>query len=539
MANPDRARFDVNKRPTLAAVSNVDGETPVSLWADPNTHTLITTAGGGGGSGDGAILDGVNATVKATVFDLVNSNPQAMQIVDANGDAITSFGGGTQYTNGVVVASPVGSVALGYDGANVRAMAVTPEGYQDIANGYKDVVFSTGIVAAVGTTDVSNYKWVSVHIVTQGTSSSVAFQVSNDNTNWVALPLMVSSNLGDAVPATSVTSAGVLYFGAINAKYFRLNVTGISAGTTAGVIQFSATGSPLIGSMNVGRVGSIVAGTAATNLGKAEDAAHTSGDTGVFMLGVRNDAQTTLSSTDGDYSAIATDGPGNVRSVGNVSAAATDAGAPVKVGAVYNSTLPTYTTGQRGDAQITARGALNVQVGIGTDAATAIAGAVTNADAVATSSVGNQVLVVSRNTVYNGTTFDRMRGDTNGVFSVVKPVTSGGLTMSKLVSAATTNATSLKASAGQIYGIQVYNTNAAARYLKLYNKASAPTVGTDVPVKVITIPGNTAGAGSNVSFGDLGVAFATGIAYALTTGAADSDTGAVALSEIIVNIDYA
>lgn len=49
---------------------------------------------------------------------------------------------------------------------------------------------------------------------------------------------------------------------------------------------------------------SIVPLTGATNLGKAEDAAHVSGDTGVMLLGVRNDDLAALSGTDGDYSPI-------------------------------------------------------------------------------------------------------------------------------------------------------------------------------------------------------------------------------------------
>lgn len=123
------------------------------------------------------------------------------------------------------------------------------------------------------------------------------------------------------------------------------------------------------------------------------------------------------------------------------------------------------------------------------------------------------------------------------VIVTTQPHTSGGLTQHKLISAASTNATSLKASAGQVYGIQVFNLNASPRYLKLYNKASAPTVGTDTPVKVFMIPGNAAGAGI-ISNWTNGVEFTTGIAYALTTGIADSDTGAVAASEIALNIDY-
>lgn len=41
---------------------------------------------------------------------------------------------------------------------------------------------------------------------------------------------------------------------------------------------------------------------------------------------------------------------------GNSAAAATDSGNPVKIGGVYNATLPTYATGQRGDIQIDQNG---------------------------------------------------------------------------------------------------------------------------------------------------------------------------------------
>lgn len=48
-------------------------------------------------------------------------------------------------------------------------------------------------------------------------------------------------------------------------------------------------------------------GTAGGSLGKIEDTAAVSGDTGVATLGVRNEAQTVLTSTDGDYSWFAVD----------------------------------------------------------------------------------------------------------------------------------------------------------------------------------------------------------------------------------------
>lgn len=114
------------------------------------------------------------------------------------------------------------------------------------------------------------------------------------------------------------------------------------------------------------------------------------------------------------------------------------------------------------------------------------------------------------------------------------PGTSGGWAISTLLSANTTNATSAKGSAGQVGGWYLYNANAAVRYLKLYNKATAPTVGTDVPVMTIPIP---PGSAANVEFGK-GIAFATGIAFAITTGVGTADTGAVAANEIIVNLMY-
>ena len=106
---------------------------------------------------------------------------------------------------------------------------------------------------------------------------------------------------------------------------------------------------------------------------------------------------------------------------------------------------------------------------------------------------------------------------------------------SNINSAATTNAASVKASAGTVYSVTASNTSASPRYVKLYNKASAPTVGTDVPVLTIPVP---AGGTVNLPFGATGHRFATGIALAITANAADSDTTAVGASEVKVATAY-
>jgi hypothetical protein len=113
----------------------------------------------------------------------------------------------------------------------------------------------------------------------------------------------------------------------------------------------------------------------------------------------------------------------------------------------------------------------------------------------------------------------------------------GGYTPSVTISAASTNATSLKASAGSVGQVTVSNVNAAMRYLKFYNKASAPTVGTDTPIYVIPVPGATAGAGAAITFNPP-IAFSTGIAWAITTGIAHTDTGAVSANEHAISIAY-
>jgi len=106
---------------------------------------------------------------------------------------------------------------------------------------------------------------------------------------------------------------------------------------------------------------------------------------------------------------------------------------------------------------------------------------------------------------------------------------------SNINSAATTNATSVKSTAGTLYGVTASNVGAGAAYLKLYNKASAPTVGTDVPVLVVPIPASGV---VNIGFGAIGHRFATGIALAITGAAVDSDTTAVAAAQVKVLSEY-
>lgn len=109
-------------------------------------------------------------------------------------------------------------------------------------------------------------------------------------------------------------------------------------------------------------------------------------------------------------------------------------------------------------------------------------------------------------------------------------------TGTKIISAATTNATLCASGNKGIVLLTLTNTGASAAYFKVYNKATAPTVGTDTPVWIYCIP-----AGQSISppLPAFGLRSGTlGLGYAITGGAADADTTAVAANQVIGSIFY-
>ena len=128
--------------------------------------------------------------------------------------------------------------------------------------------------------------------------------------------------------------------------------------------------------------------------------------------------------------------------------------------------------------------------------------------------------------------------NSNPFFVSQQAAITGGWTPYTYVSTASTNANNLKASAGSIGSIQVFNNSGTIGYLKLFNKASSPTVGTDTPVKNILIPANNQGTGAVIPLGDSAVSFSLGISFAVTGGIALLDATATAANVFSINIDY-
>ena len=175
----------------------------------------------------------------------------------------------------------------------------------------------------------------SVHIHDGGNTITVDGTVtanlsSTDNT--VLDNILTKNTEIDAVLDTidadtgAIKTAVEIIDNAISGSEMQVDVVAISAqsdGTYIGDIKFGESlpaGSAAIGKLaandgvDIGDVDvtSVVPGTGATNLGKAEDAAHTSGDVGVMSLAVRNDDVAALGGADGDYAPLQVNAAGSL-----------------------------------------------------------------------------------------------------------------------------------------------------------------------------------------------------------------------------------
>jgi hypothetical protein len=107
-----------------------------------------------------------------------------------------------------------------------------------------------------------------------------------------------------------------------------------------------------------------------------------------------------------------------------------------------------------------------------------------------------------------------------------------------LNSAATTNGALILTGTSCVQSLWATNEGAAPAYLKLYNKATAPTVGTDVPEMTIPIPAAASGVPgvANPNIGFIGFRFALGLGIAITTNAVHTDTTAIAAGQVKVKL---
>lgn len=244
-ADGDRATINVDGSGRLW-VNNSGVTQPISAASLPlptgaSTSALQTTAN--------TALAAMQAVLESlTVLNLAANDPLSVAIVDGDGTQITSFGGGTQYTEGDTDASITGTAMLWEDASDtLRA--------------------------------VSSAKPLPISVASLPLPSGAATSAKQDT---VIGHLDGVETLLGTIDADTSTLAGAV---------------------SGSEMQVDVVGALPAGNNNIGDVdvASIVPGTGATNLGKAEDGAHSTGDVGVMALAVRQDTPGATSGADGDY----------------------------------------------------------------------------------------------------------------------------------------------------------------------------------------------------------------------------------------------
>jgi hypothetical protein len=165
---------------------------------------------------------------------------------------------------------------------------------------------------------------------------------------------------------------------------------------------------------------------------------------------------------------------------GSSDSGTSDSGYPVKVGGKYNAAAPTFSDGQRGDLQLDTSGNLKI---------------------------------------------------TGAVWAITSPGSVTGQSVYRNINLGTSGV-NIKGSAGNISGWYIANNAAYAVFVKFYNKATAPVVGTDTPVFTIQIPASSA---TNVNFAP-GINFPTGIGIGASKAVGDGDSTALATNDCVANI---
>lgn len=317
-----------------AVVSGFTGTDFTAYWTGVDAGSSSTSGGGGGGSG-GLTDTELRASPVNVTGPLTNTQLRATEVpvhVGSGSLGVT----GTVATTGPLTdtelrasAVPVylGTQSVGITGSP----AVTTGGLTDaqLRASQVPVYLGTQSVGITGTPTVTGpltdtqlrASAVPVYLGTQsvGVTGTVATGGLTDTqlrASQVPVYLGTQSvGVTGVTPGTAATSLGkaedaVAADGDTGVLALAVRRDTASSGVTTDG-DYAALSVNSTGALRVAIAGQ--AGTTATDLAKAEDAAHVSGDTGIFVMGVRNDlALTSFVNANGDYSPFALDGGGKL-----------------------------------------------------------------------------------------------------------------------------------------------------------------------------------------------------------------------------------
>jgi len=485
---------------------------------------------------------------------------------------------GNEFQVDIVAALPAGTNAIGKLSAN----SGVDIGDVDVTS----VLPGTG-ASNLGKAEDAAHSTGDVGVAAMSVRANTAVSLSGADNDYQ--PLITDTNGRLHVNDVSTTAA-------LSGNEFQVDIVAALPAGTNGIGKLTANSGVDIGDVDVTTV---IPGTAATNLGKAEDAAHSSGDVGVAAMTVRSDTAAALSGDDNDYQPLITDGSGRLH-VNDVSTAAALSGSEFQVDVVAALPAGTNAIGKLaansgvdiGDVDVTTiipgTGATNLgkaedeshssgDVGVAAmtvraNTATSLSGADNDYQPLITDTNGRlHVIDVSTASALSGSEFQvdvvaSLPAGTNAIgklaansgvdigdvditsisagsnligdVGISGTRTSGGTTLYRNIDVDESE-DEVKGSAGQIYWIHAMNLSSSVRYLQIYNATAASvTVGSttaDLTFPLLT-SGNTNGAGFVLTI-PAGIAFGTAITIAATTDI--SGSGAPGANEVFVNLGFA
>lgn len=243
--------------------------------------------------GTAAALSAGWPTLNGEAADTTGTFTNATQTISITAGSLDGYGNVLVSINGTYAAAT--AVFEGSDDGGTTWYGISEADRTDsniIESGY------TSLTNTSRAWQISNPGWDSIRVrSTAVTSGTVNVRISPSSAPTSA---GASVSIGTALPtgANTVGAISNTSFAATQATAASLNATVVGTGT------FSV------------QTTSAVPGTGSTNLGKAEDAGHTSGDTGVMALGVRNDTLAATTNATADYTQLSTDQAGIVLTAG-------------------------------------------------------------------------------------------------------------------------------------------------------------------------------------------------------------------------------
>lgn len=296
-------------------------------------------------SSTGNILN-VNASVSisgvSTAANQTNG-AQKTQLVDGSGNVISSTGNALDVniksgSPSSVVSTANSSTATLLSGAAFTGTSEDVTTYAEMrVSIFADQASATDGLSFQQSSNGTNWDITDVYTISASTGATFVvprqakfFRIvyTNGATNQGVFRLQTILNRGGTAPSSQRPSDGYTnQTDLVQNQVFPMGYNGTTwdrlRATTANGLAVDVTRLPTLAAVTtVSTVTTLTGtttltpGTGATNLGKAEDAAHTTGDVGVMALGVRNDTLASTTNASADYTQLSTDTAGIVMTAG-------------------------------------------------------------------------------------------------------------------------------------------------------------------------------------------------------------------------------